>query len=80
MAVFHVEGSATAQRHDWPGARELERLGVEADMLRAGALPDGVDAILAAVRENLGHLHAIRAELFQRRNLRTPPPSHIDKE
>jgi hypothetical protein len=35
--------------------------------------------ILAAVRENLDHLHVIRAEVFQRPDPRIPP-DHNAKE
>jgi hypothetical protein len=75
MAVFHTEGSAIATRRLWDGALELERLGVEADMFKAGAHLAAADAILEVVRDNLDHLHAIRAQLFPRPARRTPRPS-----
>jgi hypothetical protein len=67
MAVFHAEGAAIAARRLWNGAIELEQLGIEADMFKAGADPAEADAVLAAVRDNLDHLHAIRAELVRLR-------------
>jgi hypothetical protein len=64
MAAFHVEAAAVSRRLAWEGSAALEALGVEADMLRAGAPLPGVAPILAAVHENLGHLNAIRVRLF----------------
>jgi hypothetical protein len=39
-------------------------MGVESDMLRAGAPLAGIQLILNAVRDNLDHLNAIRGRLF----------------
>ena len=45
----------------------LERLAIEAAMMRAGAPIVKVDQILTAVRNNLGHLNAIRVRLISAR-------------
>jgi hypothetical protein len=63
-AAFHVEAAAVAKKLIWEGSAALETLGVEADMLRAGAPLPGIAPTLNAVRENLGHLNAIRVRLF----------------
>jgi hypothetical protein len=64
IAAFYADGAPVARRLKWEGAPALETLGVEADMLRAGALPANIGPILAAIRDNLGHLNMIRARLF----------------
>jgi hypothetical protein len=66
IAAFYADGAPVARRLKWEGAAALETLGVEADMLRAGAPPASIGPILAAVRDNLGHLNMIRARLFCR--------------
>jgi hypothetical protein len=64
IAAFYADGAPVARRLKWEGAAALETLGVEADMLRAGAPPASIGPILAAVRDNLGHLNMIRARLY----------------
>jgi hypothetical protein len=64
IAAFYADGAPVARRLKWEGAAALESLGVEADMLRAGAPPASIGPILAGVRDNLGHLNMIRARLF----------------
>jgi hypothetical protein len=51
IAAFHVDAAPVSRRFDCSGSAELERLGVEADMM-------------TVVRANLNHLNAIRARLF----------------
>ena len=46
----------------WGGAEELERLGTETDMLRAGALPQGITPLLEIFRANIPHLNKLRAD------------------
>jgi hypothetical protein len=67
IAAFYADGAPVARRFRWEGAAALESLGVEADMLRAGAPPASIGPILAAVRDNLGHLNMIRARLIRAR-------------
>ena len=64
IAVFYAEGAPVARRLKWDGDSGLEALGVEADMLRAGAPLASIGPVLAAVRDNLGHLNMIRARVF----------------
>ena len=63
MAAFYADGGPVARRLKWEGAAALEARGAEADMLRAGTSPAGIQSILAAVRDSLGHLNMIRARL-----------------
>jgi hypothetical protein len=67
MAAFYADAAPVSLRFEWNGCRELERLGLEADMHKAGVPLAGIDPLLAAVRDNLDHLDAIRAELLQRK-------------
>jgi hypothetical protein len=60
MAAFYADAAPVSQRLIWDGADALEALGVEADMLRAGASAEGIEPILGAVRDNLGHLNWLR--------------------
>jgi hypothetical protein len=64
MAAFHVDAAPVSRRFQWGGSAELERLGVEADMLKVGVPHEGIAPLLNVVRENLDHLNAIRARLF----------------
>jgi hypothetical protein len=66
-AAFYADGAPVSRRLDWEGSVALEVMGIEADMLRAGAALPGVQPILAAFRDNLGDLNLIRARLFCRR-------------
>jgi len=71
MAAFHVDAAPVSRRFEWAGSAELERLGVEADMAKVGVPIEGVSPLLTVVRDNLGCLNDIRAELFARGH---PPP------
>jgi hypothetical protein len=64
IAAFYADAAPVSRRFDWDGSAELEALGVENDMLRAGSPWVGIKPILAVVRDNLDHLNAIRAKLF----------------
>ena len=66
-AAFYADGAPVSRRLDWEGSVALEVMGIEGDMLRAGAALPGVQPILAAFRDNLGDLNMIRARLFCRR-------------
>lgn len=65
MAVFYAEGGLVALRYDWQGSRALEDLGTEQDLIEVGVSPGGVNALISAVRDNLAHLHDIRARLHR---------------
>ena len=64
MSAFYADAAPVSRRFDWGGSTELEALGIENDMLRAGSPWVGIKPILAVVRDNLDHLNAIRAKLF----------------
>jgi hypothetical protein len=64
MAAFYADAAPVSRRFLWPDAEALETLGVEADMMRAGAPSEGVGPIRSVVRDNLGHLNMIRLRLF----------------
>lgn len=64
LAGFYVDGSACAHKLDWPGGRDLERLGVEADLLAAGVAPDGINPLREVVASHLVHLNAVRERLL----------------
>jgi hypothetical protein len=62
MAAFQVDATLVSRRFEWKGSAELERLGVEADMMKVGVPQEGVAPLLNVVRDNLDHLNAIRAK------------------
>jgi hypothetical protein len=64
MAAFQVDAAPVSRRFEWMGSAELERLGVEADMMKVGVPREGVAPLLNVVRDNLDHLNTIRARLF----------------
>jgi hypothetical protein len=70
IAAFHVDAAPVSRRFDWDGSAELERLGDEAEMMKAGVPREGIVPLLEVVRENLDHLDAIRAKLFAPRSER----------
>jgi hypothetical protein len=69
MAAFYADAAPVALRFDWDGSKELEALGVEADMLRAGSPLSGIAPILSVARDNLDHLNALRRKSFSRLRL-----------
>jgi hypothetical protein len=46
MAAFYADAAPVARRFNWHGSAELERLGVENDMLKVGVPPEGVSPVL----------------------------------
>jgi hypothetical protein len=64
IAAFYADGAPVSRRYDWKGSTELERLGVESDLRRAGVALDGIAPLLAVVRDNLDHLNALRGQLL----------------
>ena len=65
IAAFYADAAPVSLRYLWDGSADLERLGVEADMLEVGVRQEGIEPVLNVVRENLKHLDAIRAEVFK---------------
>ena len=67
VAAFYADASPVSRRYDWHGSADIERVGVEFDMIDVGVPLDGVPAVIDVFRDNLDHLDAIRAETFGRR-------------
>jgi hypothetical protein len=63
-AAFYAEGSAVSRRMDWAQSRLLEALGIEAELATAEVQPDGVEPLIAAIRDSLDELNAIRMQLL----------------
>ena len=68
LGAFFTDAAPVARRLAWVGSEELEKLGIEADMLGAGIPREGISLLLKVFADNLGHLNAIRAELFSARS------------
>jgi hypothetical protein len=61
MAAFYADAAPLLRKLVWQGGDELEALGTEADLLRAGVSPDGIAPLLQIFRENVPHLNKMRA-------------------
>jgi len=61
MAAFYVDGMPVAKRLDWPASYELEVLGRQTCLSRAGVRRDAQEDLCAVISENLEHLNEIRA-------------------
>lgn len=61
MAAFYADAAPLARKLVWRGADELEALGTEADLLRAGVAAEGIAPLLELFRANVGHLNKVRA-------------------
>lgn len=61
MAAYYADAMPIVYRLDWPFADELEALGRETDLLRAGVPVEVQQDLCALFGENLAHLHHIRA-------------------
>jgi hypothetical protein len=66
MAAFYADAAPLASRLNWKGADALEAFGTETDLLLSGVPPEGFAPLLAALRNNLGHLNEVRAPVFVR--------------
>ena len=64
MAAFYADAAPLATKLVWNGADALEELVTETDLLLSGVPPEGFAPLLAAFRDNLGHLDAVRARVF----------------
>ena len=64
MAAFYADAAPLAFKLSWKGADALQALGTETDLLLSGVPPDGFAPLLAALRNNLGHLNEVRARVF----------------
>ena len=63
-AAFYAEGSAVSRRLDWAQSRSLEALGIESELSTAEVPPEGVEPLVAAMREALDQLNEIRREIW----------------
>ena len=79
-AVFHVEGGCVSLRHEWAAATALREAGTRIDLMKSGCAPEGVDEVLAVVRDNLDHLNDIRCRLMDRRPKPPKQPDLLDGE
>ncbi|MBP2161640.1 MULTISPECIES: hypothetical protein [Asticcacaulis] len=64
MAAFHTDASPVSLRISWEGHGALENLGIEADLMSVGVDRGGIGPLLRVFHEQLEHLNALRAELF----------------
>ena len=64
MAAFYADAAPLAVKLAWKAADALEAFGTETDLLLSGVPPEGFAPLLAALRNNLGHLNEVRAQVF----------------
>lgn len=62
--AFYTDASSLRERLLWARGEEIERIGIEADLLNAGNPPEGIGAIRDVIAANLIHLNAIRERLL----------------
>lgn len=63
-AAFYADAAALAERFLWARSREIERIGIEADLLNAGIPLEGIGAIRDVIAANIIHLNDIRERLL----------------
>ncbi|MGZ3289565.1 MAG: hypothetical protein ACXU87_16160 [Xanthobacteraceae bacterium] len=66
MASFYADGAPLASKYTWDGSEEMERLAVEADLMKTGVARVGIDPLLQAFRANNDQLNKLRAHYFYR--------------
>ncbi len=66
VVAFYVDAAPVARRLVWDQSATLEAFGIERDLLHAGVAADGIGPLLWAMRANLGHLNALRANILVR--------------
>jgi hypothetical protein len=64
MAAFYADAAPVRRRLVWAQSDALEKLGREADMLLVGVPLEGVDPIIATVRNELDHLNPARVRVL----------------
>jgi hypothetical protein len=62
--AFYADAVSLAKRLSWPRGHEIERLGIEADLLNAGIPQEGIKAIRDVIADNLDHLNDIRERML----------------
>jgi hypothetical protein len=66
VAAFYADAAPVARRLLWEQSSRLETFGIDRDLLHAGVVPEGIAPLLEAVRSNLDHLNALRAQVLSR--------------
>ncbi|TPQ31537.1 hypothetical protein C2U70_23860 [Bradyrhizobium guangdongense] len=66
MAAFYTDAASLAKKLTWRGAGELESLAIEADLMRTGISPEGVQPVLQTLQKTLDHLDELRTEVYLR--------------
>ena len=68
MAAFYADAAPLASKLFWNGAEQLEALGTEADLLKVGVPPEGIEPLVRLFRKNIDQLDKIRADtVFRKR-------------
>jgi hypothetical protein len=65
MGTFYDDAAPVARCFYWKGSAEVECLGTESDMLKAGVSHVGASPVLEVVHANLEQLNAIRAKALR---------------
>ena len=60
MAAFYADAAPLASKVIWKGADELEALGTETDMVRAGVPAECVVPLIELFKKNIPHLNKVR--------------------
>jgi hypothetical protein len=68
MAAFYADAAPLTSKLVWKGADALEALGTEADLLKSGVPPEGMEPLLKLFRENIDQLDQIRADTVCRKH------------
>lgn len=63
-AAFYADAASLAESIVWPRGKEIEKLGIEADLLNVGIPLDGIGAIREVIQGNIDHLNDIREQLL----------------
>ncbi|MES2327141.1 MAG: hypothetical protein V4499_07385 [Pseudomonadota bacterium] len=68
IVAFYVDAAPVARRLNWAGGSQLAETGFIADMIGAGCKPDGIGAVIDAMRRNLADLNRYRRSTVQPRS------------
>jgi hypothetical protein len=64
MAAFYADAAPLASKLSWDGANQLEELGTEADLLKAGVPREVMESLIQVFRANLQSLNEFRVQSF----------------
>lgn len=62
MAAFYADAAPLESKLSWNGGDQLEALGTEADLLKVGVAPEGIEPLLQSFRANIQHLDRARVD------------------